>query len=121
MSKSLWSQFYSYSLARKILRSLQQHFNDESILFRAQSPIAKQLAKLHIMGRWCNVTVRLQDVLTILPAQVGGSTSDFPFPALQPFLDWACPERWLKLIRRPTLVLSAMDDPIVPSRELSLQ
>ncbi|WVR06945.1 hypothetical protein IAU60_003981 [Kwoniella sp. DSM 27419] len=114
-SQHIFPRIYSLSMAHKILRSLAPHLLPSSPLSWPSSNLHVHLPEILSLSssrrhKW---TLRASRVLELVAAKVGGSTEGFPFGGLEDFLEWACPGRWIGRIRRPTLALSARDDPIV--------
>ncbi|WVQ99593.1 hypothetical protein IAU59_006729 [Kwoniella sp. CBS 9459] len=122
-SQHIFPRIYSLSMAHKILHSLTPHLLPTSPLSSPTSHLHVHLPEILSLtaSLWRKYTLRASRVLELVAAKVGGSGDGFPFVGLEEFLEWACPGRWLGKIKRPTLGISALDDPIVSGDFLPYQ
>ncbi|WVQ81757.1 hypothetical protein IAT38_003882 [Cryptococcus sp. DSM 104549] len=114
-SAHIFPRLYSLTMARKILKSLSPHLLSHSPLSSPSSALHVNIPEIISLSqsaryRW---TLRASKVTELVVTKVGGSAPCFPFEGLEEFLEWACPSGWVGRIRRPTLAISALDDPIV--------
>ncbi|WVF71276.1 hypothetical protein IAT40_006079 [Kwoniella sp. CBS 6097] len=122
-SQHIFPRLYSLSMAHKILHSLTPHLLPASPLLSPTSHLHVHLPEILSLTASLRrkYTLRASRVLELVAAKVGGSGDGFPFVDLEEFLKWACPGRWLGRIKRPTLGISALDDPIVSGDFLPYQ
>jgi hypothetical protein len=100
-ARQLFPKLYSYSMARKMLRSLLPHLLlPDTPLSSPESPLHPHLPALLSMAGRYRFTLRASHVMEVVAAKVGGSSEHFPFAGLTQFLEWACPGAWLGKIRR---------------------
>ncbi|ORY20635.1 alpha/beta hydrolase protein [Naematelia encephala] len=111
--RHFFPKLYSFTMARKMLRSLSPHLLPHSPLSSPASLLHPCLERVLDMTARYKWTLRASHVTELIVTKVGGSSDHFPFQGLQEFLEWACPSGWLGRIKRPTLAISALDDPIV--------
>jgi len=100
-ARRLWPKLYSYSMARKMLRSLLPHLLvPDTPLSSPESPLHPHLPALLSMAGRYRWTLRASHVMEAVAAKVGGSGEHFPFAGMNEFLSWACPGAWLGRIKR---------------------
>jgi len=100
-ARRLWPKLYSYSMARKMLRSLLPHLLvPDTPLSSPDSPLHPHLPALLSMAGRYRWTLRASHVMEAVAAKVGGSGEHFPFAGMNEFLGWACPGAWLGRIKR---------------------
>ncbi|KAK8864489.1 hypothetical protein IAR55_001739 [Kwoniella newhampshirensis] len=114
-SAHLLPRLYSISMALKMIRSISPHLLPSSPLSAETSPLHVNVPEILSLASspksW--FSIRASRVIELVITKVGGSHERFPFEGLNEFLEWACPGGWIGKIRRPTLAISALDDPIV--------
>ncbi|KAK4687337.1 ATP-dependent DNA helicase PIF1, partial [Tremellales sp. Uapishka_1] len=116
-SPHFFPRLYSFFMARKMLRSLSPHLVDPSPLSGYDSPLHSDLPTILGLAEKTPWTLRASKVTELIVAKVGGAGPHFPFEGMDNFHEWACPGRWIRCIKRPTLGLSALDDPILAGGE----
>ncbi|ODN94221.1 anon-23da protein [Cryptococcus wingfieldii CBS 7118] len=114
-SAHIFPRLYSLSMARKILSSIYPHLLPHSALSGPSSELHSSIPEILSLTasfkyKW---TLRASKVMELVVTKVGGSGPCFPFEGMDSFMEWACPSGWLGKIKRPTLAISALDDPIV--------
>ncbi|WVO16146.1 hypothetical protein L204_103816 [Cryptococcus depauperatus] len=119
-SAHIFPRFYSLMMARKILKSIYPHLLPQSPLSSPSSPLHVNLPEILSLTtssryKW---TLRISKVTDMVATKVGGSAPCFPFEGMDQYMEWACPSGWVGRIKRPTLAISALDDPIVPRDSL---
>nr|XP_018262890.1 anon-23da protein [Kwoniella dejecticola CBS 10117]OBR85048.1 anon-23da protein [Kwoniella dejecticola CBS 10117] len=111
------TRIYSLSMADKILRSISPHLIPSSPLSHPTSHLHIHLPEIMSLTKsvWRRATLKASKMLELVACTVGGGSDLFPFDTLDGFLSWSCPGNWIGAIKRPTLAISALDDPIVSS------
>jgi predicted alpha/beta-fold hydrolase len=89
-------RLYNHRLTNNLLRYLRQH----------EEQFSKSDSKLNLNNVYQSRTVRDYDRNVIIPI--------YGFRDVEDYYTEASSNKWLKYIRIPTLILSAMDDPICP-------
>ncbi|WWD17204.1 hypothetical protein CI109_101642 [Kwoniella shandongensis] len=114
-SGHLLPRLYSISLALKMVRSISPHLLPHSPLSAESSPLYTNIPEILSLAssRRSWFSIRASKVIDLITTKVGGSHELFPFDKLDEFLEWACPGGWIGKIKRPTLAISALDDPIL--------
>ncbi|WWD03072.1 hypothetical protein V865_001117 [Kwoniella europaea PYCC6329] len=111
------TRLYSLSMSHKILRSISPHLIPSSPLSHPTSHLHIHLPEIISLTKSLRrrITLKASKMLELVACTVGGGNELFPFETLDGFLSWSCPGNWIASIRRPTLAISALDDPIVSS------
>ncbi|WWC70080.1 uncharacterized protein I206_104026 [Kwoniella pini CBS 10737] len=111
------TRLYSLSMSHKILRSIVPHLIPSSPLSHPTSHLHIHLPEIMSLTRSVRrrATLKASKMLELVACTVGGGSDLFPFETLDGFLSWSCPGNWIGAIKRPTLAISALDDPIVSS------
>ncbi|WRT66465.1 uncharacterized protein IL334_003424 [Kwoniella shivajii] len=111
------TRLYSLTMSHKMLHSLSPHLIPTSPLSHPTSHLHIHLPEIFSLTKSLRrrMTLKASRVLELVACKVGGGTDVFPFETLDGFLSWSCPGNWIGSIKRPTLAISALDDPIVSS------
>ncbi|WWC89242.1 uncharacterized protein L201_004161 [Kwoniella dendrophila CBS 6074] len=111
------TRLYSLSMSHKILHSISPHLLPSSPLSHPTSHLHIHLPEILSLTKSIRrrINLKASKMLELVACTVGGGSELFPFETLDGFLSWSCPGNWIGKIKRPTLAISALDDPIVSS------